>query len=78
MDNVDKLVSSLLEEQTFQAGAKVWVRRGKRLFQGEVVDYDASTDEYLVRYAWKDPNHLGQGGSTVIVKAGDLSPVPGN
>lgn len=76
MDNVDKLVASLLEEQTYPAGAKVWVRRGNKSHQGEVVDYDATTGEYLVRFFWKDPNRLGQGASTVIVTANDLSPLP--
>ncbi len=41
-----------------------------------MLDYDATTGEYLVCFFWKDPNHLGQGATTDVVTANDLSPLP--
>lgn len=69
-----KLVDSLT---AFQVGDKVWVHRGNKWYQGEVMDADPSMG-YLVKYRWNDPNHLsrsGKGTSTVIVDASDLAPI---
>jgi hypothetical protein len=71
-ESVARLVAHLLDD--FRPGQKVWVQRGNRHYQGEVVDYDPAMG-YLVRYFWKDPNHLGKGASTVILQPHELKPV---
>lgn len=71
---MDKLANLLIEG--FQVGDKVWAHKGKRHYQGVVIDTDP-TMGYLVRYHWNDPNHLGKGTSLGIFKEGELTPVTG-